>query len=90
MKKTGRVEYLEWCESVYGKGCWIPTPAEVHAGSRLNACRALGLPYPPPVHLSLRVNVAAAQFDRYDQENPQGSWRRWMPDGHDPGDEDRT
>lgn len=62
----------------------------MHAGDRLCAARALGLPFPVPTETLDAVNAKARLLRRYDVENPRHSWLRWMTHNHDPGDEDRS
>jgi hypothetical protein len=62
----------------------------MHAGDRLCAARALGLPFPVAAEQLERVNAKAQLLRAYDVANPEHSWRRWMTDNHDRGDEDRS
>jgi hypothetical protein len=61
-----------------------------NAGARLVACRALGLPYPPPDEHRPAVVAKAAALIMYDRECSDVDMYRWMPGNHDPGDEDRS
>lgn len=59
-------------------------------GGRLLACRVLGIPYPQPPSERPRLDALAALLDSYDSNHQPFDPRRWLPDGHDPGDEDRS
>ena len=62
----------------------------MHAADRLLACRVLGIPFPQPPGEHERLNRLAVLLDRYDRDHLPYDVRRWLPDGHDPGDEDRS
>lgn len=61
-----------------------------NAGARLVACRALGIDYPPSNDMRSAVVDKAVALVMYDRECADVDMHRWMPDGHDPGDEDRS
>lgn len=63
---------------------------KMHAGDRLCAARVLGVPFPAPDAILNQLNDKAQLLNLYDVANPDHSWRRWMTDNHDPGDEDRS
>jgi hypothetical protein len=62
----------------------------MHAGDRLCAARALGVPFPAPDVMTEQLNAKARLLRAYDVAKPEHSWLRWMTHDHDPGDEDRS
>ena len=94
------ITYHNPCTPMFGTTC-PPTPyiaAAIRAGAewsplpgdQMCACSVLGIPYPPDAEHETRVEAQARLLVAYDYEATEGCMRRWMPDHHDAGDEDRS
>lgn len=61
----------------------------MHAGDRLLACRVLGLEFPQAESMRAMLDEQGRMLDRYDRHHRPYDPQRWLPSGHDSGDEDR-